>query len=69
MLVFLDAELPTIASRQNRSDWTQTRLDAQRKRLAHAREHCDYYLRTDDLSREEVANAVEEYLIGCGIEK
>jgi guanylate kinase len=67
ILIFLDAQLSTIVRRQNRSDWTQARLDAQRERLAHAREHCDYYLETDDLSKTEVADAVEVYLAGCGI--
>jgi guanylate kinase len=67
VLIFLDAQLTTIVARQNRSDWTQRRLDAQRRRLSHAREHCDYYLQTDNLTREEVADAVEAYLIGRGI--
>ena len=68
VLVFLDVQLPTIAARQNRSDWTQRGLDAQRRRLSHAREHCDYYVQTDDLTREEVADAVEAYLIERGIQ-
>jgi hypothetical protein len=67
VLVYLDAELPTIAQRQNRSDWTHTRLDAQRVRLADARLHCDLYLRTDELTRLQVADAVERYLRGRGI--
>jgi guanylate kinase len=67
VLIFLDAQLSTIAARQNRSDWTHARLDAQRERLEHAREHCDYYLQTDDLNRDQVADAVEAYLTGRGI--
>jgi hypothetical protein len=62
VLVHLDAELETIARRQNRTDWTIVRLDAQRQRLADARKHCDLYLRTDDLTREQVATAVETFL-------
>ena len=62
VLVFLDAELQTIAQRQDRSDWTQLRLDGQRQRLAHARVHCDLYLRTDLLTREQVAEAVASFL-------
>ena len=62
ILVFLDARLHTIARRQSRSDWTSARLDAQRQRLAHARAHCDLYLPTDELTREEVASAVEAFL-------
>jgi guanylate kinase len=68
ILVFLDADLPTIARRQNRSDWTQARLDAQRQRLSHARQHCDLYLHTDDLTREQVAVAVEAFLHTRGVE-
>lgn len=68
ILVFLDAELPTIARRQNRSDWTQARLDAQRQRLSHARQHCDFYVHTDALTREQVAEAVEAFLHAQGIE-
>lgn len=67
VLVHLDAELETIAQRQNRTDWTTKRLDAQRRRLVDAREHCDLYLRTDALTREQVAAAVETFLQRCDI--
>jgi guanylate kinase len=67
VLIFLDAELSTIARRQNRMDWTQARLDEQRRRLAHARAHCDFYLRTDELTRCQVAEAVEAFLRECGV--
>jgi hypothetical protein len=62
VLVYLDAALETIGRRQNRTDWTMTRLAAQHKRLADARKHCDLYLSTDDLSREQVAAAVDAFL-------
>lgn len=64
VLIFLDAELLTIARRQGRGDWTQAWLDEQRRRLAHARAHCDLYLPTDDLTREQVAERVELFLQG-----
>jgi len=67
VLIYLDAELETISARQNRRDWTQDRLDQQRQRLKNARLHCDLYLRTDDLSREQVAGTVSSFLIGRGI--
>jgi hypothetical protein len=66
-LIYLDAGLETIGRRQGRSDWTQQRLDEQRRRLADAREHCDLYLYTDALSRNEVAERVEQYLLQAGI--
>jgi shikimate kinase len=67
VLVYLDAELPTITERQQRTDWTQRRLDKQRRRLAHARAHCDLYLPTDDLTRQQVAESVEAFLQGRDI--
>jgi len=67
VLVHLDAELETIAQRQNRTDWTAARLDAQRRRLADARQHCDLYLRTDDLTREQVAATVDAFLRKHGV--
>jgi hypothetical protein len=67
VLIYLDAELPTIARRQNRTDWTVARLSAQRRRLIDARLHCDFYLCTDDLTREQVAEAVEGFLREHGI--
>jgi shikimate kinase len=67
ILIYLDAELPTIARRQNRTDWTEADLSEQRRRLAHARTHCDLYLPTDELTREQVADAVEAYLRGRGV--
>jgi hypothetical protein len=62
VLIFLDVELLTIAQRQNRTRWPAHRLELQRQRLAHARAHCDFYLKTDTLSREEVADAVDAFL-------
>lgn len=67
LLVYLDAQVETIGRRQGRSDWTQERLDEQRRRLADARQHCDLYLATDDLSREQVAARVERFLSQAGI--
>jgi deoxyadenosine/deoxycytidine kinase len=67
-LIFLDAELETIAERQKRGDWTQARLNEQRKRLAHARSHCDLYLKTDDLTRKQVADAVVAFLRQQGVD-
>jgi predicted ATPase len=66
VLIYLDVELSTIAQRQHRHDWTQARLDGQHRRLSHARTHCDLYLQTDHLTREQVANAVESFLRARG---
>ena len=64
VLIYLDAELSTIVRR--RSAWDERLLAEQRRRLSHARTHCDLYLRTDTLSREAVAQAVLSFL-GCSI--
>ena len=67
VLIYLDAGLETIGRRQGRSDWTQTRLDEQHRRLADARRHCDLYLYTDEWSREQVADRVEMFLTEAGM--
>jgi hypothetical protein len=68
VLIFLDAGLRTIGQRQGRSDWTQERLDEQQRRLTDARAHCDFYLYTDELSREQVAASVESFLMQAGVQ-
>lgn len=63
-LVVLDCDLATI-KRRRLVPWGEERLRVQRRRLAHARQHCHLYLRTDELSIEEmverVSRAVESY--------
>jgi guanylate kinase len=63
-LVVLDCGLATIRKRR-RVPWGEERLQAQRRRLSHARRHCQLYLCTDDLSVEEmidcVLSALEKY--------
>ena len=67
VLVFLDVGLPAIARRLGGSDWTPAILDEQRRRLADARAHCDFYLVTDGLTPQQVAAAVEGFLEQRGI--
>jgi hypothetical protein len=62
-LIYLDAGVEAIGRRQGRSDWTPERLAEQHRRLADARQNCDFYLYTDELSREQVADRVEQYLV------
>lgn len=66
-LVFLDASLETIARRRPIA-WGQDRLDALQKRLAHARQHCDLYVNTDELTPEEVTESVRRALFVAGIQ-
>lgn len=61
ILVYLDATLATICARLN-VNWEQGYIDEQNRRLTHARAHADFALVTDDLSREQVATRVIEFL-------
>jgi len=53
VLIYLDASLPVIRQR-NGVRYEGAYIQRQRERLRHAREHCDLYIQTDDLSPEEV---------------
>ena len=66
-LIFLDASLEAIAQRRDIS-WGQDRLDALQGRLAHAREHCDLYVDTDEMTPEEVTERVKRALLAAGIQ-
>jgi hypothetical protein len=61
LLIYLDAELSTIAHRR-RISWGERYLADERHRLRHARQHCDFYLATDDLTEEEVLEHVVAFL-------
>ena len=61
-LVVLDGGLATIRKRR-RVPWGEERLQAQRRRLSHARRHCQLYLCTDDLSVEELIDYVLSALV------
>lgn len=61
VLIYLDAELSTIAQRR-RIQWGQSYLDELRRRLRHARRHADLYLATDGLTPEQVLNHVRQFL-------
>jgi hypothetical protein len=61
-LIYLDAQLATIAARQHRTDWTPAYLAEQQRRLRGAWLACDLYLPTDALSPAEVLGRVLTYL-------
>jgi hypothetical protein len=67
VLIYLDVGLACTNLRKDRTDWPEARLVEQHRRLEDARSHCDFYLYTDDLSRQEVAVAVEGFLGQVGI--
>lgn len=62
VLIYLDAQLATIAARQHRTDWTVEYLSEQQRRLSSAFSACDLYLSTDDLSPQDVLDRVVKFL-------
>ncbi len=61
-LIFLDVKAATANARQSRSDWTLAAQAEQLERLQQARAACDLYLPTDELSPDEVADRVDQYV-------
>lgn len=66
VLVYLDAQPATVAQRRHTQEPVEAWLAEERKRLAHARAHCDLYLATDALTPVEVAAAVMSFLNRIG---
>jgi deoxyadenosine/deoxycytidine kinase len=63
LLVMLDATLAVI--RQRRSvPWGEERLVVQRERLVDARAHADLFIATDNLTKEQVAQTVIDFIRG-----
>ena len=65
VLVFLDADFPTIKQRRPGTAGTPARLTTQHRRLAHARQHCDLYINTSPLTIEQVREQVFNFLQSC----
>ena len=61
VLVYLDATADTLR-RRGEAELSEAALEEQRQVLAHARAHADLYLRTDQLSAEQVLRRVRRYL-------
>jgi hypothetical protein len=57
VLVYLDADYGICSTRKS-LDWTHGEYQQQIHRLAHAKEHCDIYIQTDDLTIEQVLSQV-----------
>ena len=62
VLVFLDVSFPTTLQRRS-WDWQEADYAEQQRRLAHARQHADLYLHTDELSPDEVFEQVLRFLL------
>jgi cytidylate kinase len=61
LLIFLDASYEKTRERRQ-MNWAETDWTEQHRRLAHAREHADFYLPTDALSIDQVLEAVIAFL-------
>ncbi len=62
ILVMLDARWETTRRRRPEITYGPERLEEQRNRLRYAREECDLYLPTDDLTIEEVRARVLQFI-------
>ena len=61
LLIFIDASYPVTCQRR-RLDWTEEEYAEQHRRLAHARQHADLYLNTDNLTVGEVLERVVQFI-------
>lgn len=60
-LIYLDVSYLVTLERQN-LNWTLSEYQEQVNRLAHAHTHADFYLRTDNLSADEVLQKVLSFI-------
>jgi UDP-N-acetylmuramate-alanine ligase len=61
VLIYLDASEEVIHERGQRH-YLEEYVQEQRRRLAHARAHCDLYVMTDDLTEPQVLELVADFL-------
>lgn len=61
ILVFLDVSYQTTLERSDMA-WSEREYQEQQKRLAHAREHADFYILTDNFSAQKVIEKILEFL-------
>lgn len=64
LLIFLDASYAVCQSRRMQN-WIPADHAEQQHRLRHARQHCDHYVDSDDLSPDQVLEHVLQ-LLGVG---
>jgi len=66
VLIYLDVN-PDVAARREGLDQPSSWWPEEREvRLRHARQHCDVYIETSELSPEEVFQQAVAYLVGVG---
>ena len=62
LLIYLDVSHQVALARRPHTTGEPERLERQRERLAHARQHADFYLDTSSLTPEQVIEQVEAFL-------
>src|SRR6185295_9384259 len=61
LLIYLNASFPVSTARA-KLDWQEKDYDEELRRLAHAREHANLLLETDDLTPEQVLQKALDFL-------
>jgi deoxyadenosine/deoxycytidine kinase len=64
ILIYLDCALDTTRLRRKAPDFPDWIYANERHRLRHAREHCDLYIATDDLSPQDILALTLEFVAG-----
>jgi hypothetical protein len=67
LLIYLDAQLETIRKRRQDPEFPAWLFEQELQRLAHAREHCDLYVSTDETTPLAILAHVEARLHALGI--
>ena len=62
ILIYLDVDYATAQARRPYTDGGPQRLAEQHRRLQHARQHCDFYFDTSNLTPRQVQQKVLEFL-------
>lgn len=62
VLIYLDVDYPTTIARRPHQDLGPGRVQVQKERLAHARQHADLYLDTSPLTPDEISREVLNFL-------
>jgi deoxyadenosine/deoxycytidine kinase len=65
VLIFLQASC-SVGAQRRQMKWIESEWEEQQRRLAHAREHADFFLNTNSLGIVEVLNHVLEFLKNRG---
>ena len=61
VLIYLNASFPVSTARRQ-LNWREKDYDEQLRRLAHAHDHADLIVNTDDLTAEQVLHTVLDFL-------